>query len=93
MADIQRDPKVSLSFQGSKGLLGSPPLFVSVEGTAELIRNKAEFEAHWTKDLDRWFVDGVDTPGVVLIKVHAERIHYWEGEDDGELLVGTATSV
>lgn len=87
VADIGREPQVGLAFQGSKGLLGKPPLFVSVEGRAELIRDKSAFEAHWTPDLDRWFDQGVDTPGVVMIKVHASRIHYWDGEDQGELRV------
>jgi general stress protein 26 len=44
-------------------------------------------EAHWTDDLERWWPDGPGTPGVALIKVHAERIHYWGGEDEGELRV------
>lgn len=87
VSDIERDPKVGLGFQGKKGLLGKPPLFISVEGVAELIRDKAVFEAHWTKDLDTWFKDGIDTPGIVLVKVHAARIHYWNGEDEGEIPV------
>ena len=61
------------------------PFFVAVEGAAELIRDKSQFEQHWTSDLDRWFKDGVDTPGLILIKVHAQRIHYWDGEDEGEV--------
>jgi general stress protein 26 len=85
VADLERDRKVGLSFQGSKGLLGKPPLFISVEGEAELIRDKARFKEHWTPDLERWFKDGADTPGLVLIKVHATRIHYWDGEDEGEI--------
>ena len=87
VADIERDAKVTLSYSGSKGLLGQPPVFIAIQGEAELIRDKAEFENHWVKDLERWFQDGVDTPGLVLIKVHANRIHYWDGEDEGELLV------
>ncbi len=83
--DIKRDPKVSLAFQGSKSLLGKPPLFIAVEGRAELIRDKKAFEQHWTKDLEIWFKDGIDTPGLVLIKVHATRIHYWHGMDEGEI--------
>ena len=83
--DIQRDPKVGLAFQGSRGLLGKPPLHIAVEGDAELIRDRAQFEAHWTKDLEIWFRDGIDTPDLVLIKVHATRIHYWNGEDEGEI--------
>ncbi|KQT85430.1 pyridoxamine 5'-phosphate oxidase family protein [Aurantimonas sp. Leaf443] len=85
VADIERDPKVGLSFQGKAGLLGKPPMFIAVEGTAELIRDKAAFEAHWTKDLDYWFDKGIDTPGIVLVKVHAGRIHYWNGRDEGEI--------
>lgn len=83
--DIMRDPTIGLAFQGSKGLLAAAPLFISVEAQAELIRDKAVFAEHWTKELDRWFENGVDTPGVVLIKAHATRIHYWDGKNDGEL--------
>ena len=85
VSDIERDPKVGLSFQGKTGLLGKPPLFIAVEGAAELIRDKAQFEAHWNSDLDYWFEDGIETPGVVLIKVHADRIHYWNGRDEGDV--------
>jgi general stress protein 26 len=83
--DIGRDPQVGLSFQGKAGMLGMRPFFVAIEGRAQLIRDKAQFEEHWTSDLDRWFEQGVDTPGLVLIKVHAERVHYWDGEDEGEV--------
>ncbi|MDP9090741.1 MAG: pyridoxamine 5'-phosphate oxidase family protein, partial [Pseudomonadota bacterium] len=37
VADIKRDAMVSLSFAGAKGLLGKRPLFIAVEGRAELI--------------------------------------------------------
>ena len=87
VADIERDARVALSFAGQTGLFGKPPLFLAVDAAAELIRDKAQFEAHWTKDLDRWFAQGVETPGLVLIKVRASRVHYWDGEDEGELTV------
>lgn len=85
VADIERDPNVGLGYQGKAGMLGMRPLFVAVEGRAELIRDKASFAEHWTKDLDRWFDKGMDTPGLVLIKVSAERLHYWDGYEEGEL--------
>lgn len=88
VSDIEADPAVSLSFQGSSGVLGQRPLFVSVEGTADLIRDKARFKAHWTPDLDRWFANGADTPGVVMIRIRANRIHYWNGMDEGEVTLG-----
>lgn len=88
IGDIERDRQVGLTFTGSAGLLGKPPLFVAVEGNAELVRDKSAFAERWTKELDRWFPQGVDTPGLILIKVSAERIHYWDGMDEGEIPVG-----
>jgi general stress protein 26 len=76
---IQANPKVALGFTGEGGIF-SDAIYVAVEGDAELIRDKAIFKAHWTSDLDRWFDKGVDTPNIVLIKVVANRITYWDGE-------------
>jgi general stress protein 26 len=85
--DIKRDPAVGLSLQGSRSLLGKPGIFIAIEATAELIRDKATFQQHWNADLERWFKEGVDTPGIVLIKAHADRITYWDGEDEGTVKV------
>jgi len=86
VAEIQANAKVALGFAGSGGIF-SDAIYVAVEGTAERIRDKAAFQTHWTSDLDRWFDQGVDTPNIVLIKVTANRITYWDGEDEGEIRV------
>ena len=85
VGDIRRDPNVGLTYQAKSGMLGMKPFFITVEGQAELIRDKSEFEEHWTKDLDAWFKQGIDTPGLVLIKAVAQRLHYWDGSDSGEI--------
>src|SRR6476646_7556286 len=59
----------------SRGILGGS-VYIAVEGRAELIREKAGFEQHWTPDLDAWFENGVDTPGLVLIEVKAEKSRF-----------------
>lgn len=87
VSDIRREPRVSLSAQGAKGLLGKPPFFMLVEGDGELIQDKGVLQEHWTPDLERWFSRGVDTPGLTLVKVSARRIHWWDGEEEGELKV------
>lgn len=87
VADIEQDPNVGLTLQGKGGLLGKPPIFIGIEGEAELIRDIGQLAEHWTKDLERWWPNGPETPGIVLIKVHAQRIHYWDGEDQGEVKV------
>ena len=87
VADIAVNPDVSLAFQGKSGLLGTPPMFIAATGTAELSCDKADFAKHWTPGLDRWFPEGVDTPGLVMITVRSERVHYWDGEDEGEVVI------
>ena len=83
--DIQSDPAVGLNYQSKSGMLGMKPFFITIEGQAELIKDKSRFAEHWTKDLDAWFKQGIDTPGLVMVKVHAERLHYWDGYDEGEI--------
>ena len=79
VADITENAHVSLGFSGPKRL------YVSIVGTAQLIRQRATLEKHWLPELKRWFTDGLDTPGIVLIRVQANRIKYWQDEDEGEL--------
>lgn len=87
VADLRADPHVTLSYTGAAGMLGGPPLFVTVEGSATLIEDKQAFADHWTKDLDRYFPEGIDTPGVVMIRVDAKAIRYWDGADEGTIAV------
>ena len=87
VADIERNPKVTLTFQGTAGMLGMRPFFVAVEGDADIVRDRTQFAAHWTKGLDRWFEQGPDTPGLAMIHVRATRAHYWDGEDEAEVPV------
>jgi len=81
VAAIARDPQVSLSLSASPSLLGNPGIFVVINGQASIVKDKAAFEEHWVEGLERWFDEGVNTPGLVLIKVHAARIEYWDGEE------------
>ena len=50
-----------------------------------MIRDEASFRQHWTSDLDKWFEKGLDTPGIVLIKVKAKRATYWKGNQEYEI--------
>ncbi|GAB3636317.1 pyridoxamine 5'-phosphate oxidase family protein [Hymenobacter arcticus] len=80
--DITENAHVNLGFTGSKGL------YVSIVGTAHLIRQRATMQQHWVPSLNQWFPQGLDTPGVVLVRVEAKRIKYWQGEEQGELTIG-----
>jgi general stress protein 26 len=81
--DIEQHPQVALSFQPAGPQ--QKPLRIDVEGRAEVIRDPAAIHDHWSHRLDHWFDRGPDTPGIVMIKVHAERVHYWNGACEGEI--------
>ena len=60
-------------------------IFTAVQGHATLIHDKSSFAEHWVSSLDRWFPEGIDAVSMILIKVHAARIRYRDGEDNGEI--------
>ena len=71
----------------TEGGLFTGAVYIAVEGSAELIRDKAAFAQHWTPDLDKWFDKGIDTPGLVLLKVRATCIKVWERNEEQELIL------
>lgn len=86
--DIEGDRNVGVAYMGKPGvmgLFGKPGLFIHVEGRAELVKDRSAFASHWDQALDRWFPEGPDTPGLVMVRVTARRIHYWDGEEEGEV--------
>lgn len=85
--EIGTNPEVSLSYIHNGGLLGTN-MYISVSGKAKLIRDRARMERHWVKDLEAWFKDGIDTPGLVMIQVKAEHIKYWKDYKEGEINLG-----
>ncbi|WJH41187.1 pyridoxamine 5'-phosphate oxidase family protein [Aliirhizobium terrae] len=93
VGDINRNNAVTLTFTAPPSLLGKPGIFIAVDGEADLIRDKAQFEKHWAKDLERWFPEGIDTPGLILIKVSARAIEYWDGEDNGRMELAAIDAV
>lgn len=85
--DIERDRKVAIAFQGGRHLLGKPGIHINVEGEAQVVRDPAAFREHWNRELEHWFEQGVQTPGLVMIRVHARRVNYWDGRDEGQIEV------
>jgi general stress protein 26 len=85
--DVRANDQVGLTFAGDKSLLGKPGIFIAVEGKASLITDRLAFEEHWIDDMERWFPQGIETPGIALLKVHASRVHYWDGEEEGKVKI------
>jgi general stress protein 26 len=89
-ADVVRElstkPNVNLAYVHDPALLGSST-YISVSGKADLVQDKAEMQKHWVPDLEAWFKDGIDTPGLTMIHVKADSVKYWQGGEEGELKV------
>ncbi|TLU98958.1 pyridoxamine 5'-phosphate oxidase family protein [Dyadobacter luticola] len=79
VSDIEMDNGVNLGFQQGY------ELFISITGKAEVTRDKEKMAEHWVDELEDWFEDGLDTPGLAMITVIAKQIKYWQGEDEGEV--------
>ena len=85
--EIETDPRVDLSYIHAP-LIGKST-YISVTGEAELIRDREQMKKHWVKELNVWFKQGLDTPGLVMIKVQASRLKYWHNYEEGEIQIRT----
>ena len=75
---IENNPSVSLSFQTAD------MLFIHLFGTAKIIKQKSVLAEYWQEDSQMWFPDGIETSGIVLLKVETKKIHYRHKKDEGE---------
>ena len=80
VADIETEARVELNYADTQTFR-----FVSMSGTATIVRDVDKKRELWIDDLARWFKDGPDSEDVVLIKVTPTVVAYWQGEDQGEI--------
>ena len=71
--EIEKDNRVNVSYAepGSNS-------YVSISGTAEIVRDKAKIDEYWNDILKAWFPEGKDSPDLVLLKVAVEQAEYWD---------------
>ncbi|CAA9341006.1 MAG: Pyridoxamine 5'-phosphate oxidase [uncultured Nocardioidaceae bacterium] len=85
-AQIRAEPQVNVSFSDTKNTS-----WTSVAGRAEIVHDRQKAEQLYSPTLRAWFPDGLDTPGLTLIKVQPDSAQYWEGPTSKVAwLVGTA---
>lgn len=70
---IRDESEVNVSFE-------SKHTWVSLSGRGRIVHDRAKLEENWSTAVDAWFPDGIDTPGVALLKVEAESAQYWEAK-------------
>jgi general stress protein 26 len=68
--------------------------YVSVSGTATLVRDRAKIDELWTPVLKAWFPKGKDDPETALLKVDVTKAEYWDAPSSTIVkLVGFAKAV
>ncbi len=71
--EIERDNRVNASYAEPKD-----NVYVSVSGTAAIVKDKAKMEELWNPILKAWFPKGLDDPNICLLKVDVEQAEYWD---------------
>ncbi|WP_454137747.1 pyridoxamine 5'-phosphate oxidase family protein [Microbacterium paulum] len=64
---------VGLSYCDAKSMR-----YVSVGGKAAIVHDKAKMAELYSPSLDVWFEQGLDTPGIALLKVTPRVSEFWE---------------
>lgn len=72
--DITGDPHVGLGYAEPKD-----NLWVSVSGTAEVVRDPAKIHQLWKAPLKVFFPDGPEDPNVALLRVTPIKGEIWDG--------------
>ncbi|HEX8368117.1 MAG TPA: pyridoxamine 5'-phosphate oxidase family protein [Pyrinomonadaceae bacterium] len=71
--EIEKDRRVNVSYAAPDS-----NTYVSVTGTAEIVKDRAKIEELWNPIYKAWFPDGLEDPNLVLLKVGVEQAEYWD---------------
>ncbi len=71
--EVRRDERVNVSYAKP-----DEQRYVSVSGTAEIVRDREKIEELWSPALKAWFPKGLEDPDIALLKVSAEQAEYWD---------------
>ena len=71
--EIEKDRRVNVSYA-----VPDSNTYISVSGTAEIVKDQAKIEELWNPIYKAWFPKGLDDPNLVLLKVSVEQAEYWD---------------
>lgn len=71
--EAKADRDVGLAYCDAKGMR-----YVSVAGRAAVVHDEAKMKDLYTPSLDIWFEEGLDTPGIALLRVTPVETEFWE---------------
>jgi general stress protein 26 len=84
VSEITKLPKVNVSFADTDN-----QRYISVSGTAQIVRDRAKIAELWRPEFKIWFPEGKDDPEIALLRVDLEKAEYW---DSPSSTIGSALS-
>jgi general stress protein 26 len=82
VAEVRDDSHVCVSFAEP-----AKQNYVSVSGTARLVRDPAAIAAHWSEPMRTWFPRGKTDPDIALLEVQVTMGEYWDAPNSTMLHV------
>jgi general stress protein 26 len=73
--EIRDNSHVNVSFADS-----DDDRYLSISGTASLVKDQALMEQLWSGRLKNWFPAGKKDPGLALLRVRVDRAEYWDSK-------------
>lgn len=71
--EIEKDNRVNVSYAAPDS-----NTYVSVSGTAEIVKDRAKIDEYWSEIHRAWFPEGKDSPDLILLKINVEQAEYWD---------------
>lgn len=71
--EIRHDERVLLAYADPDS-----QNYVSLSGTAQVVRDVAQQKAMWSEPLRTWFPGGPEDPKAALLRVEVEGAEYWD---------------
>ena len=72
--DIQANPQVNVAIESDKG-------WVSIAGSATVVRDEAKVDELWSPASSAWFPEGREDPTIALIRVDGISAEIWSTDD------------
>ena len=72
-AEVQHDDRVLLAYADPSG-----QNYVSISGSAQVVRDPQKQKELWSEPLRAWFPGGPEDPDAALLKVEVEGAEYWD---------------
>lgn len=80
VSQLKADPTATTTYRAEKGWT-----FVALAGQGSIEDDPELKKRYWLDELEQWFPNGPEDPGVSLVKFEATAARWWTEKGDGEV--------